>query len=211
MRQQQLYRTIYYWKRNRGPIDLDVLKDYKMWLIGQRFYPLTPEQKERVKWELKTVQRWIMSMEYRFSDQETIVDPGTIAFDSFIASLLPQIDSLIMNERDYVCLYHTLMVLGMQTAMEFRNWVNWLNGLRDEKGLVHILTGSAPNNISPYLRDPRNTVWVMDDYLEANVRQNGTNNNPSTRAKNHFLKLLELCDDLKEVIIGQMPTDDFFD
>lgn len=211
MRQQQLYRTIYYWKRNRGPIDLDVLKDYKMWLIGQRFYPLNPEQKERVKWELKTVQRWIMSMEYRFSDQETIVDPGTIAFDSFIASLLPELDATIVSDRNYVALYHTLLVLGLQPDMPFNDWVKWLNELRAKQRLGPILTGSARNNICPYLRDPRNTVWVMDDYLEAYRKHNHQDTVSSPQTIKHFMKLLELCDQLKEVIIGQMPYEDFFD
>lgn len=194
---QQLYINIYYANpRYPGPVDLDAMRYYKQHLfeLGR----MTDDE----QWEYKTVLRWIANAACQMSDIDPNIDyPGANVFDAFIASHLNEIDDLIPNEQQYVCLYHTLIVLGMQPPMKFTDWVNWFNELRAEHGKNPILKGSGKNMVNNYLADPNNRIWKKDEYL----KYRGSN---STQAANYFDKLVKLCLALKYLLSSDLDRED---
>lgn len=188
---QQLYINIYYANpRYPGPVDLDAMRYYKQHLFERG------RMTEDEQWEYKTVLRWIANAACQMSDIDSNIDnPGANVFDAYIASHLEEIDGMIPNEQQYVCLYHTLIVLGMQPPMKFTDWVNWFNELRAEHGKNPILKGSGKNMVNNYLADPDNRIWKKDEYL----KYRGSN---STQASNHFDKQVKLCNELMNLFLS---------
>lgn len=195
--QKFLYRKIYFTSSEfPGPVTIDVLRSYRTRLISH--VPMS----EGEKWEFKTVSKWIANTTKCFSDLDKIIDPAEGVFDEFIASIIPAIDAKITSESSYVCLHHTLIVLGMQKPIPFLDWVEWFNVLRAGKGCDPILKGSAKNNVPKYLGDPNNKKWILRDYL-------WSRNIDAPQARNFFSRLVSLCHTLSDVIIDSTNIDEY--
>lgn len=191
---QALYRKIYFASPNfPGQVTLEELRSYRSRLLG-RGSTLTNDERE----ELATVTRWIMGIACHYSDLDAEEDPGERVFDQFLSSLLPAIDAVIPTPPFYVCLHHTLIVLGLQRPRPFMDWMKWLNEMRAQRGMPEVLPGTAKNNVSKYLSDHTLPIWKQADYL-ANEGKWGT------KAVNHFKRHVEVCRQLQEVIVSNAP------
>lgn len=187
---QSLYRKIYF--RNPdfpGPVTLQVLKSYKNRLLG------IPQPSDDESWELTTVADWIRQVSCSYSDIDEVPDPGEAVFDKYIATLFEQIDKVLPSPPYYVSLHHTLIVLGLQKPRPFLERVKWLNELRIEHGFPEVLAGSAKNNVSKYLGNPKNTKWILKEYLEYEHKS-------SQQAINHFRDLVNVCHLLEKIILS---------
>lgn len=189
-----LYRKVRKYRLvSNAPVTLDDISKYRWMLIQREMIHGVLQSKE-----VQLLDQWIKRLDRPYVVPEDpnnlkVVRLAPVFTNEMFETLLPSFNSFIIQQCDWVALYHVMIYDGWMNPVEFYTWVDWLNERCEAVGLKEAISSASSRHIDEYLKNPNRFKWSVEDYCKSC----GSSAKATKTKMNH---LFDLCDQIREVL-----------